>query len=997
MVSIQEARKQLEQRIKQVQEAKLPTQTRAELAGRTRAGLALRQVQASRLAQARLKQLKKLKPVEVQIAREERKLKEFESLQSEIRDAKKAAEAGVVPLGFGKRVRKFFNIFISQITQQAKFLRTVKELKSAGLEPIFVDGKITGFEDLIGKRSITLPALQKELEGLTKIPKIKDVIKPTAIGLVPEIKPKEFKLPLKERAKGVIRKISGRLPAEERGVAAFFPSRKPLRFPQETLKLETPIITTDITLPPSKRGTLIFTQREKTFFEKFDINPNDPSSIKLKESFDDIQGKFNTELLTETQANLQLEKATDDFTREQLRKGLPKTAALGVAFGLLQATPLAPIVDIVLGADLFLKRNAIVQQAKKFPKETALTTATFLAGGLAGSRIGAGVKGKLSEIKIEPENLQSISFIAGKEKSKLVKSAEEIFPEVKALIKQDKITDTITYIVRLKDGKEIQVVEFSKLVGNKLGKEFVGFEVGKTPEAFIGRAIGQLKGGEGETFIRAIKFRPASTKLGRFVQRRFGSGRIIDIVERSKLGAVRRQGRTTVSEISSVAGLLRNEPARLRLVGETATLINNIKKGKNISKLQIRKLINLDRRLKGDKPFTEVEFKSTNLRTLSDTQLVNILQKVQLRISRVDLGNLKTLSERISLTKREVVGGLGETIGVRVKPKKFVERTPLSKTFGRKFKEPEILRRVKELARLKPFSKLKIVRKKEELKQVEIITPSISAVSFIAALPNRQQLFPVAEFTGSSLGLGFALTPQGVQNNLNVLKNRMDLLNKNILRLRSLEGLSSFQQENLTNASRQRLNLKLRQDLLLRLRQKLKLKEKQQVKQRTPRIPPQTPRIRIRPPTILKGVPKKKKVVKIKPTTPGIKGFNVLVKSKKKFRKQNVVSLTEKKGDNLGAFLTDRSTARTYKLVESNKKAQKPVLKVPTSYFEKNIRKFRGTRRKGKTLPLTLFGNKIEKVKFAIDNKLEKKQLSVAKLRARLFKKAKSKIKRGKK
>jgi len=116
-------------------------------------------------------------------------------------------------------------------------------------------------------------------------------------------------------------------------------------------------------------------------------------------------------------------------------------------------------------------------------------------------------------------------------------------------------------------------------------------------------------------------------------------------------------------------------------------------------------------------------------------------------------------------------------------------------------------------------------------------------------------------------------------------------------------------------------------------------------------------------------------------------GYNVFVKSKGKYRKQNKASLSQKHASSLGSYLTDVSTARSFLLKTSGKKVVKPILKIPKGYWEKSKHKFRGVRRKGKIQPINLFGIRIEKSKYAIDTKSEKKGLSLARARAKLFKK----------
>ena len=169
----------------------------------------------------------------------------------------------------------------------------------------------------------------------------------------------------------------------------------------------------------------------------------------------------------------------------------------------------------------------------------------------------------------------------------------------------------------------------------------------------------------------------------------------------------------------------------------------------------------------------------------------------------------------------------------------------------------------------------------------------------------------------------------------------------------------------------------------LKLKQKQRLREK--VIERVPtRLIPRMPRLRVPPPFIpvKEIIAKKKKLIKV-PLAKG--GYDVFVKSKGKFKKVNINPLSKKKAHDLGSWLVDRSTSRTWKRKQIGFKAQKPILKVPTSYFEKTIKKYRGKKVKGKVQPLINLG--IEKVKFAIDTQREKKQLSAARVRAELLRK----------
>ena len=179
---------------------------------------------------------------------------------------------------------------------------------------------------------------------------------------------------------------------------------------------------------------------------------------------------------------------------------------------------------------------------------------------------------------------------------------------------------------------------------------------------------------------------------------------------------------------------------------------------------------------------------------------------------------------------------------------------------------------------------------------------------------------------------------------------------------------------------------KERLKLITRLAQvsKLKLKEVLKLRPGIKLKPRPRPRIRFFIPPPFAGLKKliKKKLIKV-PLSKG--GYNVFVKSKGKFKKVNINPLSKKKAHDLGSWLVDRSTARTWKRKQVGFKAQKPILKVPSAYFKKTRIKYRGKKIKGKVEPLKNLG--IEKRKFAIDTPREKKQLSAARVRAELLRK----------
>lgn len=138
-----------------------------------------------------------------------------------------------------------------------------------------------------------------------------------------------------------------------------------------------------------------------------------------------------------------------------------------------------------------------------------------------------------------------------------------------------------------------------------------------------------------------------------------------------------------------------------------------------------------------------------------------------------------------------------------------------------------------------------------------------------------------------------------------------------------------------------------------------------------PRIPSKPAKAITFPRRKVKRKPKPKKAVPV---------FNVFGKVKKKFIKLNVKPLRKIDALSRGAFAVDKTTARTYKIKPAGKsKTPGGLLKRERGYFSKHRKKLRQFKiRKGKKFKLQ---NKfIEKRRFGIDTRGEKKGLTIAKL-----------------
>jgi len=109
--------------------------------------------------------------------------------------------------------------------------------------------------------------------------------------------------------------------------------------------------------------------------------------------------------------------------------------------------------------------------------------------------------------------------------------------------------------------------------------------------------------------------------------------------------------------------------------------------------------------------------------------------------------------------------------------------------------------------------------------------------------------------------------------------------------------------------------------------------------------------------------------------------WNVYVKERKTKRllRANTKPLRKRYAEGLGAYITDHSTARTF-MIKPTK--GKPGTNAFGNYFSKNRRKFRKPVKKGRIIYTSLLT--IEKSKHLIDTRGEKRQLSAARIIAKI-------------
>ena len=1024
MVSVQEARAQLvnqrkaiESQRQSIRQTSLPALTAAQVRKQTRQTIITRQRQSGELESLKTAEIKKLEPFkkeldkfESQIINVETQLRQQKERQAAFR---KALDVFRDPdpralFGLSGIEQEFFRKISAGKTTAVRLQieKAIKGIEEKGLKavPVFKEGKLVAFE-----AELPPEKLEPVIEKVTiPIPRPKAILAPgelpPPIGIAePPSKIKQF-----------LRKIEARIPIEPKGIVGALRLEREILKPGviPTLVPPSELVTADIRpFIPTGEGTAIVTPRQKTFFERSNINPKDPSSIKLFEDVQRIQSEFEDELISEQIANQRLETASDDFTRTQIKKGIPKDIAAGVAFGVIASLPIVGIpAQIALVGDIILKRREIAKQFQKFPAESALSTAAFIVGGLVGTGTVKGVRAKLPA-EIKPETLRSIVFLTLKQKNKLIKSAAEVDSAIRITSEAGKLTDTVAYRIVTADGRKFDVLEFSKVIGRapdkvtllKGAKEFIGLEVlrkGVPGEAILGRAAQVLIGSRGETFIRAVRLKLAKTPQGKLVQRFFGRGQVFDIVQRTKQTGVITAGKIQRVILETKTGIIKVSTAKANLIRRSLKVIDEIKKGKKVNLNLLRTLINIQKRLDGEKPFTNKEFLDAGSKTLTNTEILTILKKLSLS------GILKITPELIAgkLVAIEKRVGIGVAITKPIIEKvPFKKPTPLKVTFppvkkhsllkpkitelkdkfGR-FRESKLVRADKKKVTQKPFQSGVVIKERvpsiDPFPLEEIPTrfpPGTLAAGIALALARPLRAFtPSRTAPRITTTFGERLNTKTLTIQISSLQNKLKESERTRLELKQVTSPSQFTQNRLKNV----------QDTILKL--KLSLRQFQRLRNftrgratRTVKITRGGAKVVLLP--SLEELKVKRKL--ISPRVPISRtGYNVFIKSRGKFKRVNINPLRKSRALDLGSFVTDQSLAATFKISKTNVKAKPPKIKFPKGYFLRTNKKFRAKLVKGKPIKNLA----IEKKRFRLDTLREVNKIQAARFISQLRKTA---------
>lgn len=630
--------------------------------------------------------------------------------------------------------------------------------------------------------------------------------------------------------------------------------------------------------------------------------------------------------------------------------------------------------------------------------------------------------------QINFKNVDTQIIIGGAGKETIIRNIANLDSGFRILQNQGKITNTVAYTIKTADGRTFEALEFSKATGVSLEKGLVGkreilaFEVkkkGKPGEVLVGRAGEKLTNKGGESFVELIRFKVPKSVIVRGIQRTTGKGgEKFEILQKTKVESVKTIGGITKISLRTEAGILRVSPAKRNLTRNALRFARDLRKGKSIESVlgrnlsKLRTLVNIERKLKGEKIFSKAEFEATFSKTLTETELLNVLDKISLT------GLVKTTVKGTGLRlvgkRRFGIAGGGDIKKLPEPFAKLKKKTPFKKTFVKekvpiikpkiqkikdkfgKFRESRLVTRDKTRGTKAPQLKAqrliprRVQRKpsKDLFPQPEILRFPTSAPAIALAISR-----PVTKFgrsrlvTTTSFGVKSAVVLIPSTKIISSLRLRINQLQRS---KQELQQISKIEQSPLTESRITQLqkNIQL---------QKFKLAQFQRLRQlqrtTTPTKPvtpitPLTPLIPLIPPS--KKAAGKKKLL-VKPFQPKGKGYNVVVKSKGRFMRVNIKPITKNKARDLGAFVSDQSLGATFKIIKTRRQAKVPKITIPRDYFGITRKKFRSPIKKGKKVPVkNLF---IEKRKNRLDTIREVKKIQAAKLIANLRRKAKKRIK----
>ncbi len=859
--------------------------------------------------------------------------------------------------------------------------------------------------------------------------KIKEEITPTQRKII------EFKIKLKK----IGDKFAKLVPAEG-GIEGLFSKKKP---PSE-------IVIERVPSEPSAQATPIITARGKTFFETLGINPNSQDSKNLKKKVERTQSLFAGGVLNQTQAKERNDKALKDFQSKEIVKGIPTAVALGAGFALLQAVPVVgQVAGVLLGAELVLRRKEIVKQFKEFPLETAGSFAAFAVGGFIGGKalntvtnlesleasgltfviekkVG-GRKTPLSEtfpreIKFEISEKAVKTFaVATLKKSgvkfgKLSKGNQNfVTGQIKAFIRNNpaKLIPKARQVAL----KNVKASQLNKLVKQRLAGKFdkqIDFRKIRKRKDF--RDLSRQDRIAIVTFSRSLRQRRIVKEIVK-ERKKLIKEREIRLDKTASVNKIIDQAVKIISEKKVVVPKGQIKPSGFVKKGE-AFLV------KEAPKVLKKEIIAHE---KGHILFAKsrLHSKINKLSPKKRKQLLSI-SKGTLK----ELGVLKSLTNKkaksVGLTKNQLI--IEEFLVRRATPRieraietRKKERAKKGITF--EIKKPPVTRfdTIKSGRQVLIQRQKQVQKQSQKLKELEIVSPEITAIQKLALKRSKQagkgksktklkQAKQTAQKVVQKVEQKQKQVQKQVQEQIQKQVQKAKQTIKQIQKVKSKMKQRAKQKLSLAQLSRQKskLSQKLKQQQKLATAQSQKSKQlskqvslfKQSFSQVSGataqlqkvraklKLKSKLKRVRVKP----KFRVKKRRITKKKREPQ--QGFNVFARPIKKRKGQkrpklirvNKIPLTKTRAKDLRNFISDTSLARTSSIKPTKGKPEKPKLKVPRGFAKrtkKKFRTFRVTKGKRKSLPR---GKVIERGKFLLDTRQEKRKITLKRRIAQLSK-----------
>jgi hypothetical protein len=433
------------------------------------------------------------------------------------------------------------------------------------------------------------------------------------------------------------------------------------------------------------KGTNIVTTREKTFYENLGIKENAPA-ITLKNTYDSIQNDYQNNKLTDVEAQAKIDQAFKTYTTSQAVRDLPKNIALGTALVAINAIapPIGKAVDVAFIGDAVLRRNELLESLRKYPAAFAIQTGGLIAGGLVGSVGAKAISRNLKAPEINVENFDSLSRLAGKERTQAIQTAvESASKNIQGMYQEGKITANNVFDTITKDGRQVTIVTFSKLKAEAEGAMkgndvIIGYEKLKGADAINRKFIGQSQTTatpEGsKSYIQGYTFKIAEGRVAKILQELGFKDKPMkfEILEESKVLKTQGDINARTTDIQTQSRILKSGAVSRELARKIISIQDKLNKGFNPTISEIKSLINLELRANEKVPFTDKEWRQSNIGQLTETQIRSILERADAKVKAIEneVGRLKSI--RTDVRTQEV--GVSKTKGIEIKKQAIAEK-----------------------------------------------------------------------------------------------------------------------------------------------------------------------------------------------------------------------------------------------------------------------------------------------------------------------------------